>query len=308
MINSKPPRIPSAGALAAFESAGRLGSLSSAARELGTSQPAISLKVASLEKQVGTRLLDRSRTGVTLTEAGRRFHEGVSSALGIIGAAVAELAAWPSGEQVVIACSHDASHFVLLPRYGSLRKALGEQASVRVRTYHHDRENLPPGPAADVVMAWEAKLGAQDCVVIHDEAVRPLCSPGYAASHAEVLGGPVSGWSGLTFLDLTRPNEGWASWDDWFGAAGRPERAPRYVRFDSYAYALEAAAAGHGIALGWRGFIERHLQTGALVTLAEGFFEPGNHYCGVLTDKGRRNPVARKCLEFLERSRHAQRP
>ena len=203
--------------------------------------------MATLEQLLATQLFERSRTGVTLTDAGKRFHTGVSTALGIIRAAVTELA-WTSGKQVVIACSHDTSHFWVLPRYQSLREALGEQVSIRILTYHYDMQNLPPGPAADVVMEWEAKLGAQDRVVILQEAVRPLCSPGYAASHAEVLSVPVSGWSSLTFLDLTRPDKGWASWEDWFGAAGRPERAPRYLGFDSYGYALEAAA-GHRVGM-----------------------------------------------------------
>ena len=302
MERKKPSGIPGTGALVAFESAGRLGSLSRAARELGTSQPAISIRVAKLEKHLSTRLFERSRTGVTLTDAGERFHEGVSTGLAVIRAAVAELAAWPRGEQVVIACSHEASHFLLMPRYQSLREALGEQVGIRILTYHYDRQNLPLAPVADVVMAWEANLGSEDCVVIHEEAVRPLCSPGYAAAHADVLSGPVSGWGGLTFLDLARPNEGWASWEDWFEAAGRPQHAPRYIGFDSYAYLLEAAVAGHGIALGWRHFIDRSLDKGTLVVLADRFIEFDNRYCGVLTKKGRGNPAAHKCLEFFERS------
>ena len=302
MYERKPPGFPAAGALIAFESAARLGSMSRAAKELRTSQPSISLRVANLEKQLSTQLLERSRTGVTLTDAGKRFHDGVSTGLGIIRAAVAELTAWQSGDQVVIACSHEASHFLLLPRYGALRAALGEQVGIRILTYHYEMKNLPREPAADVVLGWEATIGTEDRVVIHEEAVRPLCSPGYAQTHAEVLSGPVSGWSGLTFLDLTRPNEGWASWEDWFAAAGRPEPAPRYIGFDSYTYALEAAAAGHGIMLGWRHFIERHIDSGALVELADSFFEPGNRYCGALTEKGRRNPAAHTCLQFLEQS------
>ena len=65
---------------------------------------------------------------------------------------------------------------------------------------------------------------------------------------------------------------------------------------------LETAAAGHGIALGWRHFIERYIDTGALLELADRFVEFDNHYCGALTAKGRTNPAALKCLQFLKLS------
>ena len=65
---------------------------------------------------------------------------------------------------------------------------------------------------------------------------------------------------------------------------------------------LEAAAAGHGIMLGWRHFIERHIDSGALVELTDRFVEFDNHYCGALTEKGRRNPAAHTCRQFLEQS------
>ena len=82
-------------------------------------------------------------------------------------------------------------------------------------------------------------------------------------------------------------------WEDWFAVAGRPDTAPRRVGFDSYSYMLEAAAAGHGIALGWRYFMDRQLEAGALVALGDGFHETGNLYFAVLTEKGRRKPIAR---------------
>lgn len=46
------------------------GSLSGAARSLNISQSALSYNIAELEAQIGTRLLDRHRSGVCLTEAG----------------------------------------------------------------------------------------------------------------------------------------------------------------------------------------------------------------------------------------------
>ena len=304
MRQRDPYRIPSANALTAFESAARHASFTLAARELRTSQAAISRHIAKLETWLSARLFERSRAGVTLTEAGRRFRDGVTAGLAAIHRGAAEATEVSQAEQVVIACSHEASHFVIMPRYDALRQVLGEDVRIRILTYHHYVRNLPPHPSADILLAWNPPdVAPEDRVLAHREAVRPVCSPAYAAAHAQALAGPIAGWSGLTFLDLLRPNEGWATWEDWFAAAGRPDGAPRRVGFDSYTYVLEAAAAGHGIALGWRHFIERSLESGTLVPLGDRFVEFDNHYVGVLTEKGRDKPFARKCLAFFDRLR-----
>ena len=303
MNTRDPSRIPSANALIAFESAARHGNFTLAARELRTSQSAVSRQIATLETWLSARLFERSRAGAILTEAGERFRDGVAAGLAAIHRGAAEAADLSNAEQVVIACSHEASHFFIMPRYDALRRALGEDVRIRVLTYHHYIQSLPADPSADILMTWDAAAVApQDRALVHREAVRPVCSPAYAAAHAQALAGPVAGWSGLTFLDLLRPSEGWASWEDWFAVAGRPDGTPRYLGFDSYTYVLDAAAAGHGIAVGWRHFIERPLEAGALVALGDGFVEFDSAYYGVLTEKGRRKPLARRCLAFFDGS------
>ena len=104
-----------------------------------------------------------------------------------------------------------------------------------------------------------------------------MCSPAYAAEHAQTLSGPVAGWSGLTLLDLLRPNEGWATWDDWSARAGHPPAPPRRLGLDSYTYLLEAAVAGTGIALGWRHFIEPFLEA-AMVAPGRSGADVGNFF------------------------------
>ena len=91
-------------------------------------------------------------------------------------------------------------------------------------------------------------------------------------------------------------------WEDWFEAAGRPGASPRYLGVNSYSYVLEAAISRWGVALGSRGFIERCLDNGSLVALADRFVETGNTYYSVLAEKRRANPLADKCLEFFEHS------
>ena len=297
----EPRRIPPANALIAFESAARHANFTLAARELRTSQAAVSRQIGKLETWLSARLFERSRAGATLTEAGKRFRDGVTAGIAAIQRGAAEAAELSSAEQVVIACTHDASHFLIMPRYDALRQMLGEDVRIRIVTYHHYIQSLPSDPSADIVLTWNAAgFPPEDRTVTLREAVRPFCSPGFVAAHAETLAGPVAGWGGLTFLDLVRPNEGWATWEDWFAVAGRPDGSPRRRGFDCYAYVLEAAAAGQGIALGWRYFIEQPVEAGVLVPLGDGFIEFDRVYSAVLTEKGRRKPLAHKCLEFFD--------
>ena len=300
MSKSDSYRMPPTSALVAFECAARTGSFAAAAKELGMSQPAISRHIANLEKRNGAKLFDRSRTGVRLTEAGRRFHTGVAPALGMISKAASEIATASTGERVAIACSDPASHYLLRPRHNALRDALGEPTRIQPVIFHRYARNLPLDPVPDVVLDWEATIGAEDRVVLFREAVRPVCSPEFAATHADILSGHVSGWGGLTFLEPGGAGGSWASWEDWFQASGRPEPAPRFLSFDNYVYSLEAAVEGQGIALGWRNFVDRHLETGTLVALGDGYVERDNHFCGALTEQGRVRPIARMCLSFLE--------
>ena len=303
-MSRRPPyRIPASSALVAFESAARLGNFSRAAEEVCTSQSAVSRHISNLEQRLSTRLFDRSRSGVRLTEAGRRLHDSVAAGLALIEEGCEETTKLSDFEEVVIACSHEMSQFVVMPRYDALQEALGEQIQIRVLTYHRDHQNLPVDTIADVLITSDVGAGApEDRVVAFKEEVRPVCSPGYASAHVDILKGPVEGWGGVTFLAFTEALGRWSSWDDWFDVAGRPRPAPKLTKLDSYAYALEAAAAGHGIALGWRHFIEGYFKSGALVPLADGFAELGGHSFAVLTTSGRGKPVARECLEFFGRS------
>ena len=301
MSKRSPHRLPSITALIAFECVARLGSFTSAGRELGTSQAAVSRHIAVLETWLAARLFDRSRAGITLTEAGQRFRDGVASGLAAIRRGAAETTELATADQVVIACSHEASHFLIMPRYAELRRALGEDVGIRVLSYHYHAQSLPADPAPDIRLTWNpAETAPEDRVVTLREEVRPVCAPAYAAAHADALAGPVAGWDGLMLLDLVRPNEGWATWEDWFAVAGQPNRPPRRLDLDSYAYVLEAAVGGHGIALGWRHFIERFLEAGTLLALGEGFVDFDRAYYGVLTEQGRRKPLARRCLAFFQ--------
>jgi LysR family nitrogen assimilation transcriptional regulator len=69
------------------------GSFSAAAEQTHVAQPALSRQIALLETQVGLRLLNRSRRGVTLTEGGGRLYALARNMLERLGSVQSELRA-----------------------------------------------------------------------------------------------------------------------------------------------------------------------------------------------------------------------
>ena len=64
-----------------FITCARCGSLTTAAEELYTTQPHVSMVIRELEKELGTRLFQRRPNGVELTEAGARVYGYAQDAL-----------------------------------------------------------------------------------------------------------------------------------------------------------------------------------------------------------------------------------
>ena len=293
--------LPRMRALRAFDAAARHGSFVRAAEELGIHQPSISRYVAELERELGVRLFERDRRAVTLTPAGVVFHRAVAVGLERISAGALAASDLPEDERVVIACGGATSELFLRPRLGDVQRGLGETAVIRLlhcENYHLDRPNVTETDRIDLIASYHAIDGVPgDEVVVFPEAIAPVCSPGFAEAHADVLGCPVAQWGGLPFLDFARPSLGWATWDDWFETAGRPNPPPRYRNFDDYVYMIDAAVAGQGLALGWRNFVGRFVRLGSLVAVPEGFVGFERSLAVRLTGYGRQRPIARRCLD-----------
>ena len=127
-----------------------------------------------------------------------------------------------------------------------------------------------------------------------------VCSPEFAATHADTLRRPVGEWGAIPFLSYARPSRGWVTWDDWFGAFGRPEPPPEYINYEEYLYLMDACTAGRGLALSWRGLADRFIDSGALVVAVDNVLPFPHPLYARLTEQGRSNPAARQCLEFFD--------
>lgn len=290
--------MPSTSALVAFESVVHLGGFGRAAEELNTSQSAVSRHIKHLEESLGALLIRRSGRRIELTRAGGVYHSAVSSALETIDRAEKSLRAL--GDDVTIACTHEVSHLLLMPHYDRLRRSLGEKVHIRILTTEYETVDAMIDAGADMTFVYaRGNAASADQVVFLPEAFAPVCSPAFLTEHRGSLDQPPSAWRDLPLLELSKANQGWAVWDDWFAACKSARPDAETETFDNYVYLLEAAAAGKGLALGWRGFVDRYLAAGALTLAAGPWLESGTRLYARLTPKGARSQVARRCLDFL---------
>ncbi len=301
MLNLSARPLPRMRALRAFDAAARHGSFVRAAEELGIHQPSVSRYIAELERELGVRLFERGRRAVTLTPAGVVFHRAVAVGLERIAAGALAASDLPEDERLIIACGGATSELFLRPRFDALHRELGDDAVIRLlhcENNHLERPNVMETDRIDLLASYHSVDGVPgDEVVVFPEAIAPVCSPGFAEAHADILRQPVAQWGALPFLDFARPSLGWAVWDDWFEAAGRPDPPPRYRNFEDYVYMIDAAVAGRGLALGWRNFVSRFVDTGSLVVVADGFVGFRRSFAVRLTGYGRQRLIARRCLD-----------
>src|SRR3569832_621240 len=115
----------------------RLGSFSSAARELGLSQPSASRRIAALESDVGTALFNRTTRAITLTDAGTTYLIRVEAILASLEEASYE--AWGTGELRGVLRVGTSSSFMLREITPRLSKFLSAHPGLRVELLSNDR-------------------------------------------------------------------------------------------------------------------------------------------------------------------------
>ncbi|MFM0594946.1 choline sulfate utilization transcriptional regulator [Paraburkholderia dilworthii] len=264
---SRQDRLPPMQALTMFESAARLASFTAAARELGSTQPAVSQRVVQLEEALGAPLFERGHRGVTLTEDGERLFEAVRHALDTIRAATTEIRARRTPQTLTLSTDFGFATYWLMPRLSQF-KALMPDVDVKIITSQSVFD--PSHDQADIAIAFgdaHADWTARGVVKLFPEHVMPVCSPAFLAAHpsfrtpSDLPGVP------LLHLEPTQPAR-WLSWADWFAAhALDTPAAHRGITFNSFTLVAHAAIMGQGVALGWAPLVDELLATGQLVEL-----------------------------------------
>ena len=267
-MNEDDRPLPSLKALAAFEAVARLGSMTAAARELGSTQPAISQRIRALEEQLGLPLFERSTRTLRVTRDGEAFHEEIAAPLRRIAGATRRLQsrARARHRELTIVAHFGFAHRWLLPRLSRLESAF---PGTRFEVIPADRDDAPEVAAADLAIRFGRfdRCSEGEWPLFH-EAVFPVCSPSCRERHG--LGGTVdaAALSRVPLLHMDERDPRWLNWHQWCENAGleTPVRSTRF-NYNNYPLLLNAAAEGNGLALGWAGLVESVLEEGTLLRL-----------------------------------------
>lgn len=288
-------RLPPLQTLLAFEAAARHLNFTSAAKELGTTQPAVSQRVGLLEEDLGEPLFARAHRGVSLTPDGALLFGAVQQGLAGIGDAAAKIRARRSRQVLTIATDFGFATYWLMPRLAALRQ-LAPHLDVRIVTSQNEFDIR--GEAVDVAIAFGTRpWPGCSAERLFAEQVVPVCSPGFQAEHG-LCGNPRALVRlPLLHLEATLPAR-WLSWANWFELHGLAAVDEAHdLTLNNYALVIQAAIAGQGMALGWLPLIDEQVRSGQLVRAVE-------HPVG--TERGYHlvQPQTQRSPESLSRFRH----
>ncbi len=253
-----PRRLPPLTALPAFDAAARHLSFTKAAAELHVTHGAISRAIRNLEETLGTRLFERGTRSVRLTPAGAAYAAEIGAALDRIGAATIVATASRSAGVLNVSTSDGFAGRWLVPRLHRFHRA-SPDIDVRLSTSGMFADFIRDG--IDIAIRYGA--GDYEGVVselLADEEVSPVCSP-------ELLQGehPLRSPGDLRHHRLIHDNFR-IDWAMWLQHAGLDDIDPNSgAKFDSAAYAVEAAVQGQGVLLGRSALVSADLMAGRLV-------------------------------------------
>ena len=277
-----PRSLPPLNALRAFEAAGRLGSFTRAAAELGVSHSAISRHVRGLEKRLDVHLFRAVNTGVALTGQGRAYLARITPALDAIAEATEALTATPEG-RVTLTTESTIAQKWLVPRLAGLRaRHPGIDLQLSVTPQVMDIE------AHDFDMALRYLRGAPPAGsdLVFPSMVRAYAAPGTVPMRdgrpdlAALAAGPL-------IQDAT-----FRLWPEWFRLAGLADVPPLSLGHPLAALlAIQSAVAGLGPVLMDAGLCEPERRAGTLVEIAPVAIPFGGYFLAVNSRAARRKPV-----------------
>jgi LysR family glycine cleavage system transcriptional activator len=284
-------------ALRAFEAAARHASVSGAARELAVTHSAVSHQLKQLELQLGGKLFERTNRGLKITAAGEMLLPVLSESFDRITTALDQFSSEDRNSTIQVTSTPSFASKWLVPRLSDWYAHTGVnrihlQPSLELldlQQAHIDfaiRCGSPP---------W-GELVFELLMPIH---LVPVCSPEYAARKL-----PLEQAADVLNCDLIHadvgdqgPGEEWCDWLQGCGIECSGNLPGLSVK--DPALAMQAAADGLGLAVGYLELIDRDLHSGKLVIAFDHLVKHRYCYYLVYHPKVARNPALLPFRDWL---------
>lgn len=280
--------LPPLNALRAFEAFARHGRMTRAAEELCVTHGAVSRQIRQLEEWMGFPLTEGPKTQLRLTPRARRLHGAVSAAFDLIVEAASRA---PSAERdLTLACYGTLAIRWLIPRLADFAEKHSDiRLHLREITGEVDFDAMPDVDAA--IQLRNSGPATQDQTAIMGHWCGPVLSPQRWAA----LGGDVDRLLAEPRLHTRTWPQSWGNWAKARRTPAPPASSER--SFDHFSHALEAAAAGLGVAVAPWVFVADDVAAGRLAAPL-GFIRLPGQLC-LVRPAGRPNEPLDRFTEWL---------
>lgn len=256
-----PKPLPSLDALHAFEAAARLESFKRAAAELNLTATAISHRIRKLEDDLGCALFTRRVRAVTLTREGQRLLAAVQSGLATIASAVADIRQ-PARHVVTLSVTPELATHWLVPRLAAFQRRF-PHIDLHVHASYQPVD-LQAGAADLAIRYGRGPFPGLHATVLFRERFAPAAAPTLKAR----LKTDPRQWP-LIHIDWHHKAlaQDWAAWAQSAGLSSTDLQGG--LRYSDGSHAVQAAMAGHGVALLGLSLLREPLRLGLLAVVAE---------------------------------------
>jgi LysR family glycine cleavage system transcriptional activator len=255
--------------LRAFEAVARRLSFSEAADELFVTQSAISRQIKGLEEELGAALFVRATRHVEMTQSGQILLRSVEAGLQKIDASVRQIRQARSRKRVSVTTFASFGSLWLLPRIEAFQRL---HPDIDIRVSATDTIADLDDPELDLALRYcsqaQAPAGAMR---LFGEVLTPVVSRSLADKIRRGDAPPLSTPTDLVQHTLaeeddTKSSTEYVSWRRWLTLNGQPSLQPKRWLYLNFTYQqVQAALAGHGVALGRVALVFEALQRGELV-------------------------------------------
>ncbi|MGB1239246.1 MAG: LysR substrate-binding domain-containing protein [Pseudomonadales bacterium] len=257
-------KMPPLIALQYFCLAAELGSLKACADAFNVTEGAVSRQIKSLSQFYAKALFEKSGRGLVLTEHGRTLAAGAQPAFTRIHQVSNQLLSAHS--DITLGVTTSFAIRWLLPKLPDFERQFPDY---RVKLQATSNETALRGEHFDVQISYYLE-GCEPATLrphkLQDEWLLAVCSPNYLARGQRL---DIDALSASRLLLNERTGRDWRLWAQKLKIASIDPAIESALSFEQDDVAIQAAVAGHGVALANVAYIEREMSLGSLVPATE---------------------------------------